>query len=40
MKDRGLLRSTRDGRRVIYEVAEPGLVGILACVRSRFAPDG
>lgn len=39
MKDRGLLRSTRDGRRVIYEIAEPGLAGILACIRSRFASN-
>ncbi len=38
MKDRGLLASRRDGRRVFYSVAEPGLAGIIACVRSRFGP--
>ena len=36
MKDRGLLRSQRDGRKIYYEVAEPGLSGIMHCVEGRF----
>lgn len=40
MRDRGLLAAERDGRKVFYRVAEPGLAGILHCVRSRFGPGG
>jgi len=36
MRDRGLLKSERDGRRIYYQVAEPGLVSIMGCVRNRF----
>ena len=32
----GFLTSERDGRRVYYQVAEPHLQNILACVESRF----
>jgi DNA-binding transcriptional ArsR family regulator len=37
MKDRGLLRAERRGRCMYYQIAEPGLAGIMACVESRFA---
>lgn len=36
MKDRGLLSCRREGRRTYYEVAEPGLEGIMMCIKSRF----
>ncbi len=32
----GLLSSTRDGRRTYYEIAEPCLADIIACVEHRF----
>ena len=31
----GLLRSRRDGRCTYYEVAQPHLAGIIACIESR-----
>ena len=31
----GLLRSRRDGRCTYYEVAQPHLAGIMACIESR-----
>lgn len=36
LADRGLLRPIRDGRSVYYEIAEPGLAGILACIHKRY----
>lgn len=36
MKDRGLLTSERQGRKIFYRVAEPGLAAILGCVQNRF----
>lgn len=36
MKDRGLLRSERRGRRIYYQVAEKGLRGIMECIEARF----
>jgi len=36
MKDRGLLDNRRDGRKVFYRIAEPGLEGIMDCIRRRF----
>jgi len=36
MKDRGLLASRRDGRRVYYRVADEGLGGVMNCVENRF----
>ena len=36
MRDRGLLTSRREGRCAFYEVAEPGLEGIMLCIRTRF----
>ena len=36
MKDRGLMRARREGRNIYYTVAEPGLRGILDCIRHRF----
>ena len=36
MRDRGLLSSRRDGRRIFYQVAETGLAGIMACIERRF----
>lgn len=35
MKDRGLLASRREGRRIYYRVADEGLSGILDCVKKR-----
>ena len=40
MKDRGLLDSRRDGRNVYYRIAEPGLAGIMNCIRGRFGGGG
>lgn len=31
----GLLRSARDGRCTFYEIAQPHLAGIMACIESR-----
>ena len=39
MKDRGLLQSERQGRFVIYRIAEDGLSGIMDCIRKRFGGD-
>lgn len=36
MRDRGLLKSARRGRRIFYEVAEPHLASIMACIEARF----
>ncbi len=36
MKDRGLLTSRREGRCTFYEIAEPGLEGIMTCIETRF----
>ena len=36
MKDRGLLHCERRGRKIYYRVAESGLAGIMACIRSRY----
>ena len=36
MRDRGLLKSRRDGRYTYYSVAEDGLAGIMRCVETRF----
>ncbi|MEQ9410415.1 MAG: metalloregulator ArsR/SmtB family transcription factor [Fuerstiella sp.] len=36
----GLLTSERDGRRVFYQIAEPHLEDIMACVTSRFLHTG
>jgi DNA-binding transcriptional ArsR family regulator len=35
----GLLRSQKEGRCTYYEVAQPHLAGILACIESRFGQD-
>lgn len=36
MRDRGLLNSTRRGRRIFYEISEPHLASIMACIEARF----
>ncbi|MCC6489382.1 MAG: winged helix-turn-helix transcriptional regulator [Candidatus Hydrogenedentes bacterium] len=36
MKDRGLLKSERDGRCTYYRVAAPGLAHIMKCVKRHF----
>jgi DNA-binding transcriptional ArsR family regulator len=36
LADRGLLDPQREGQQVYYEVAEPGLAGIMQCIESRF----
>lgn len=39
MRDRGLLSSVRESRKVYYEIAEPGLASIMNCVTHRFGSD-
>lgn len=39
MQRSGFLSSTRDGRRIFYEVAEPHLQGIISCIEGRFGKD-
>jgi predicted transcriptional regulator len=36
MQRSGLLTSRKEGRKAYYEVAEPHLANILACVEARF----
>ena len=36
LKDRGFLRSERQGRNVYYHIAEPGLAHIMQCVKMRY----
>lgn len=36
MRDRGLLRAEREGRQIFYQIAEPHLANIIACVEGRF----
>lgn len=36
MRDRGLLEMEKEGRRVFYTIAEPGLRSIMQCIRVRF----
>ena len=36
LKDRGLLDSRRDGRKIFYWVAEPALASIMNCVGKKF----
>lgn len=36
----GFLRSEKDGRKAYYQVAEPHLANILACIESRFGKAG
>ena len=36
MKDRGLLNAERRGRQIFYQIAEPHLANIMACVEVRF----
>ena len=36
MRDRGLLIAEREGRQIYYQVAEPHLANIMACVEGRF----
>ncbi len=39
MKDRGLLKAERQGRRMYYRIAEPGLANIMACIENRFGDE-
>ena len=36
LKDRGLLNSRRDGRKIFYWVSEPALASIMNCVGKKF----
>ena len=36
LKDRGLLSSQRDGRKIFYSINEPALASIMGCVEKRF----
>lgn len=35
----GLLRAEKDGRKAYYQIAEPHLANILACVEARFGGE-
>lgn len=39
LRDRGLLYTERDGRRVYYRVAAPAISGIVSCMRTNFGPS-
>ncbi|MEO8271852.1 MAG: metalloregulator ArsR/SmtB family transcription factor [Aureliella sp.] len=36
----GFLASEREGRKVYYQVAEPHLAQLMACIEGRFLPGG
>lgn len=36
----GIVRPERDGRRVIYRLAEPGVATIVRLLRDRYCPSG
>ena len=36
LKDRGFLKSERQGRNVFYHIAEPGLANIMNCIDMRY----
>ncbi len=36
LKDRGFLKNQREGRKVLYRIAEPALAGIMHCIEDRF----
>jgi len=36
LKDRGLLGSRREGRKIFYNIAEPALASIMTCVGKKF----
>lgn len=36
LKDRGFLKSERQGRNVYYHIAEPGLANIMQCIEVRY----
>lgn len=36
MKDRDLLHSKREGRKVYYSIAEPSLINIMECIKRKF----
>jgi DNA-binding transcriptional ArsR family regulator len=36
MRDRGLLKSERRGRKIYYQIAEAGLGSIMGCIEQRF----
>ena len=36
LKDRGLLGCRREGRKIFYNIAEPALASIMACVSKKF----
>ena len=40
MQRTGLLTSEKDGRKAFYQVAEPHLANIMACVEARFGGRG
>ena len=39
MQRTGFLHSDKDGRRTYYEIAEPHLENIMACIEARFGPS-
>jgi DNA-binding transcriptional ArsR family regulator len=40
MQRSGLLTAEKDGRKAYYQIAEPHLVNIMACVEARFGGAG
>lgn len=40
LRDRGMVRGERRGREMVYEVAEPHLASIIACIECRFGVCG
>jgi DNA-binding transcriptional ArsR family regulator len=40
MQRSGLLTAEKDGRKAYYQIAEPHLANIMACVEARFGGDG
>lgn len=36
----GLLTAEKDGRKAYYQIAEPHLANIMACVEARFSDEG
>lgn len=40
MQHCGFLTSEKDGRKAYYQIAEPNLASIMACVEKRYGPGG
>ncbi len=40
MQHCGLLKSEKEGRKTFYQIAEPSLAKIMACIEKRFGTEG